>query len=82
MEQKELQEALLEKLSSIEKQFTSINRCLYMIAFSMYIKQTEAGDDVQWDEFDTAKYESYLDEGMKLFDLDKLYDKIRKKGKE
>ena len=75
MEQKEVQEALLEKLSSIE-------RNLHLIAFSMYIKQTETGSDVQWDEFDTAKYESYLDEGMKLFDLDKLYDKIREKGKE
>jgi hypothetical protein len=75
MEKRELQEVLLEKLSSIE-------RSLHLIAFSMYRNQTKPEDGVQWDEFDIAEYEKYLDEGKELFDLDKLFDKIRKKGKE
>lgn len=68
MEKRELQEVLLEKLSSIEKS-------LHLIAFSMYL-QTKPNDVQSWE--DEADIEIYLNEAKKNFDLDKLHqDKLK-----
>ena len=66
VEQKEVQEALLEKLSSIE-------RNLHLIAFSMYL-QTKPNEVQYWE--DEQEDRRYLTEGKKILNLDDLWYKV------
>lgn len=66
MEQKDIQKALLEKLSSIE-------RNLHLIAFSMYL-QTKPNEVQYWQ--DEQEDKRYLIEGKKILNLDDLWDKL------
>ena len=66
VEQKEVQKALLEKLTSIE-------RNLHLIAFSMYL-QTKPNEVQYWE--DEQEDRRYLTEGKKILNLDDLWDKV------
>ena len=72
MEQKEVQEALLEKLSSIE-------RNLHLIAFSMYL-QTKPNEVQYWE--DEQEDKKYLTEGKEILNLAYLWDKSQLRRKE
>ena len=66
VEQKEVQEALLEKLSRIESN-------LRLIAFSMYL-QTKPNEVQYWE--DEQEDRRYLTEGKKILNLDDLWYKV------
>lgn len=66
MTDKKLEEVLLEKLSSIE-------RNLHLIAFSMYL-QTKSNEVRYWE--DEQEDRRYLTEGKKILNLDDLLDKV------
>lgn len=72
MEQKEVQKALLEKLSSIE-------RNLHLIAFSMYL-QAKPNEVQYWE--DEQEDKRYLIEAKKILNLDDLWDKVNLRRKE
>ena len=71
MTDKKLEEVLLEKLSSIE-------RNLHLIAFSMYL-QTKPNEVQYWE--DEQEDKRYLIEGKNILNLDDLWDKVNLRRK-